>query len=95
MLKNKAKSKHRYSDLDLHITLDEVKRSNGHVSESTAEYTAGGAGSIESRRVHLDLPKRLLRSRNHHPPAAVGGGGRGSGGRGGGGGAGVEDLVER
>ena len=41
--------------MDLHIALDEIKRSDGHVSEITAENTAGGTCGVEGRRVHLDL----------------------------------------
>ena len=43
--------------MDLHIALDEIKRSDGHVSEITAENTAGGIGDVEGRRVHLDLAR--------------------------------------
>ena len=76
--------------LYLHITLDEVKRSNGHVSEATAEDTAGGACCVEGRRVHLDLAG-LAGSWNHEPAAAArSGGGR----RGRGGGRGGENLLE-
>ena len=31
---------------DLHITLDEIKRGDGHVSETTAKNTTGGTGDI-------------------------------------------------
>ena len=40
---------------DLHIALDEIERSDGHVSETTTENTAGDIGSVEGRGVHLDL----------------------------------------
>ena len=49
---------------DLHIALDEIKRSDGHVSEATAEDPSGGTRGVESRRVHFDL-SGLARSRNH------------------------------
>ena len=42
-------------ELDLHIALDEIERSDGHVSETTVENTAGGIGNIEGRGVHLNL----------------------------------------
>lgn len=50
--------------MDLHITLDEVKRSDGHVSETTAQYSSKSTSSVELWRVHLDLAG-LGRSRNH------------------------------
>ena len=34
---------------DLHIALDEIERSDGHVSETTVENTASGTGSIQGR----------------------------------------------
>ncbi|CAL1381111.1 unnamed protein product [Linum trigynum] len=40
----------------LHISLDDFKRSDGHVSETATEDIAESTGGIESRRVHLDLP---------------------------------------
>lgn len=40
---------------DLHITFDEVKRSDGRVSETAAEDSTEGTGGVEFRRVHLDL----------------------------------------
>ena len=79
---------------DLHITLDKVKRSDSHVSETTAENSTESTGSIECRRVHLDLA-RLTWSRNHE----VGPGGSdfqiGSRRNGGGGRSRVEHLLER
>ena len=48
---------------DLHIALDEIDRSDGHVSETIAENTAGSTGGVEGRRVHLDLAG-LARRRN-------------------------------
>jgi hypothetical protein len=49
---------------DLHIALDKVERSDGRVSETTAENTSGSTGGVEGRRIHLDLPARLVRCRN-------------------------------
>ncbi|MBS2599698.1 hypothetical protein KFY57_26560, partial [Salmonella enterica subsp. enterica serovar Typhimurium] len=40
-----------------HVTFDEIERSDGHVSETTAEETTKGTGSIELRGVHLDLSR--------------------------------------
>ena len=45
----------REEERDLHITLDKVKRSDGHVSEATAEDSTSSTGSIEGGRVELDL----------------------------------------
>lgn len=53
-------------NIDLHIAFDEIKRSNSHVSESTAQYSTNSTGGVELRRVHLDLPERFIRSLNHH-----------------------------
>lgn len=50
--------------MDLHIAFDEVKRSDGHVSETTAENSSYSTSSIEGRRVHLDLVGRFGRRRN-------------------------------
>lgn len=49
---------------DLHITFDEVERSDGHVSETVAEDPAGRAGGVEGQRVHLDLLAGLAGGRN-------------------------------
>lgn len=49
---------------DLHIAFDKVERSDGHVSETTAEDPTGRAGGVEGRRVHLDLHAGLARGRN-------------------------------
>ena len=43
--------------MDLHIALYEIERSDGHVSETTAENTKGGIGGVEGPRVHLDLAR--------------------------------------
>ena len=48
---------------NLHIELDEIERSDGHVSETTAENTVGGTGNVEGWRVHLNLA-RLARHQN-------------------------------
>lgn len=48
----------------LHITLDEIKRSNGHVSETTAKNPSRGTCRVISWGEHRNLP-RLARSRNH------------------------------
>ncbi|CAL1387550.1 unnamed protein product [Linum trigynum] len=40
----------------LHISLDDFKKSDGHVSDTATEDIADDTGGIESRRVHLDLP---------------------------------------
>lgn len=50
--------------MDLHITLDKVKRSDGHVSKATAENTTGGTGGIKCGGVHLYLHPRLARRRH-------------------------------
>ena len=42
---------------NLHIELDEIERSDGHVSETTAENTIGDTGSVEGWRVHLNLAR--------------------------------------
>ena len=52
---------------DLHIALDEIERSDGHVSGTSAETTADATGGEEGRRVHLDLA-RLARCRNDEVP---------------------------
>ncbi|MFS8032625.1 hypothetical protein Hanom_Chr17g01559921 [Helianthus anomalus] len=49
----------------LHVTFHKIKRSNSHMSETTAEDTTSSTSSVKLRRVHLDLSKRLTRSRNH------------------------------
>lgn len=51
-----------YVDRYLHIALDEIERSNGHVSETTAENPTEGTRGVEGRRVHLD-PFPWLRGR--------------------------------
>ena len=40
---------------DLHIALNEVKRSDGHVSKTTAEDSTGRTGGVVCRRVQLYL----------------------------------------
>lgn len=52
---------------DLHIALDEVKRSDGRVSETAAEDPADGTSGVECRGVHLYLPW-LARCRNNEAP---------------------------
>lgn len=47
----------------LHVTLDEIERSDGRVSKATAQNPSGRTGGVVGRRVHLDL---LIRRRNHH-----------------------------
>ena len=42
-------------ELNLHIALDKIERSDSHVSETTAKNTVGGTGGVEGWRVHLDL----------------------------------------
>lgn len=39
----------------LHITLDKIERSEGGVSETTAEASTEGTGSVESRGIHLQF----------------------------------------
>ena len=52
---------------DLHIALDKIKRSDGHVSETTAKNIAGSTGDVEGRWVHLDLAG-LTQRRNDEVP---------------------------
>ena len=52
---------------DLHIALDEIERSAGHVSETIAENTAGNIGGVEGQQVHLDLAE-LARHWNDEVP---------------------------
>ena len=52
---------------DLHIALEDIERSDGHVSGTSAETTADCTGGKEGRRVHLDLA-RLARCRNDEVP---------------------------
>ena len=44
---------------DLHIALEDIERSDGHVSGTSAETTADCTGGKEGRRVHLDLAGSL------------------------------------
>lgn len=50
---------------DLHITLDKVKGSDGHVSKTAAEDSTSGTRGIECWRVHLDPLPRLAGRGNH------------------------------
>lgn len=59
------KIKNRARSVYLHIALDEVERSNCHVSETTAKDTAESTGGVELRRVHLDLLSRLIGRGDH------------------------------
>lgn len=95
--------------MDLHIALDEIKRSDGHVSETTAEDSTGSTSSVEGRRVHLDLLGGLGRSRDDETlglrdgvdiGVEAGGGGRGGvkhllEAKGFGGGRGVEEARDQ
>lgn len=78
---------------DLHITLDEVERRDGRVSEAAAEDASEGAGGVVLRRVHLDLLRRLL-GRRDQEAATFRGRRRGGGGGGEGPGAGAEHLLQ-
>lgn len=72
--KEKAMKKMRGSE-DLHIALDEVKRGDGHVSETAAEDASEGTGSVEGRRVHVDLLGGLAGRGNHDALLGLPGGG--------------------
>ena len=50
---------------NLHVALDEIERSDGHVGEATAEDATGTACSVVSRRKHADA---LLGCRDHNIP---------------------------
>ncbi|GLT97668.1 hypothetical protein SLE2022_152230 [Rubroshorea leprosula] len=57
-----------YDYSTLHIALDEIKRSDGRVSQTTAKDSAKSASSVECRQVHLNLLSRFIRRRDDKAP---------------------------